>query len=246
MSLVSEALRKARQEAAEREGRKHGIPRGLVLSPKRWRSGPGLVFAVLIPLAAAIAGAAIAWWALNQRAPATTSSVELSRPFPPASTPATAPRLSGTVAGAVAQGKQEPLAAPAGQEPRGNEQARSSNAAATPQLQPVALLPVPTPAPEPASGTGQSGPETTADQSGTQERKAHASPRERVFVVDADLGHAKLHLDYVVYRPGSPFAGINGQQVTIGSVIEGLQVDEISQEFVRLRDSRGTVVLRTH
>jgi len=246
MSLVSEALRKARQEAADREGRKHGIPHGLVLPPKRWRSGPGLVLAVLIPLAAAIAGAAIAWWALNRRAPATTGSVEVSRPFPPAPTPAAAPGLSGTVAGAVAQSKQEPLAAPAGQEPRGNEQARSSNAAATPQLQPVALLPLPTPAPEPASGTGQSGPETTADQSGTQERKAHASPRERVFVVDADLGHAKLHLDYVVYRPGSPFAGINGQQVTIGSVIEGLQVDEISQEFVRLRDSRGTVVLRTH
>ena len=246
MSLVSEALRKARQEAADREGRKHGIPRGLVLPPKRWRSGPGLVFAILIPLAAAIAGAAIAWWALNRRAPATAGSVVLSRPSPPAPTPATALRLSGTVAGAVAQGTQEPIAALAVKEPRGNEQARSSNAAATPQPQPVALLPMPTAAPEPASGTAQSGPETTADQSGTQERKGHASPRERVFVVDADLGHAKLHLDYVVYRPGSPFAGINGQQVTIGSVIEGLQVEEIGPEAVRLRDSRGTVILRTH
>ena len=62
----------------------------------------------------------------------------------------------------------------------------------------------------------------------------------------ANLGYARLHLDYVVYRPSSPFAGINGQQVVIGSVIEGFQVEEIGPELVRLRDGRGTVVLRTH
>jgi len=73
-----------------------------------------------------------------------------------------------------------------------------------------------------------------------------SGPRERTFVVDADLGSAKLHLDYVVYRPGSPFAGINGQQVVIGTVIEGFQVEEIGPESVRLRNDRVTVVLRTH
>jgi hypothetical protein len=80
----------------------------------------------------------------------------------------------------------------------------------------------------------------------THQTPAERAPREREFVVDADLGYAKLHLDYVVYRPGSPFAGINGQQVMIGSVIEGFQVEEIGPELVRLRDRRGQVVLRTH
>jgi hypothetical protein len=86
----------------------------------------------------------------------------------------------------------------------------------------------------------------TAERPITHQASAESAPREREFVVDAELGYAKLHLDYVVYRPGSPFAGINGQQVMIGSVIEGFQVEEIGPELVRLRDRRGTVVLRTH
>jgi hypothetical protein len=65
-------------------------------------------------------------------------------------------------------------------------------------------------------------------------------------VLDADLGTVKLHLDYIVYRSKDPFASINGQQVTIGSIIEGFTVEEIDLEVVRLRDSRGTVVLRAH
>ena len=73
---------------------------------------------------------------------------------------------------------------------------------------------------------------------------AAAGARERTFGLDADLGYAKLHLDYIVYRSKAPFAGINGQQVTIGSVIEGFTVEEIGPDDVRLRDAKGPVVLR--
>jgi hypothetical protein len=105
----------------------------------------------------------------------------------------------------------------------------------------------PTVGPQLAHGAGQAAEgEAAAERAVTHSGSAERAPREREFVVDADLGHVKLHLDYVVYRPGSPFAGINGQQVVIGTVIEGFQVEEIGPESVRLRDARGTVVLRTH
>ncbi|OYW05772.1 MAG: hypothetical protein B7Z61_04985 [Acidobacteria bacterium 37-71-11] len=73
---------------------------------------------------------------------------------------------------------------------------------------------------------------------------AAAGGRERTFGLDADLGYAKFHLDYIVYRSKAPFAGINGQQVMIGSIIEGFTVEEIGPDDVRLRDAKGSVVLR--
>ena len=65
-------------------------------------------------------------------------------------------------------------------------------------------------------------------------------------MLDADLGKVKLHLDYIVYRSKDPFASINGQEVVIGSIIEGFTVEEIAPESVRLRHARGAVVLRAH
>lgn len=64
-------------------------------------------------------------------------------------------------------------------------------------------------------------------------------------MLDADLGRVKLHLDFVVYKPSAPFAGINGQQVVPGSIVEGWLVEEIGRDFVRVSDGRGKVVLRT-
>jgi len=63
-------------------------------------------------------------------------------------------------------------------------------------------------------------------------------------VLDADLGRVRLHLDYVVFKPSAPFAGINGAQVVPGSIVEGLVVEEIGRDFVRLRDGEGTVTLK--
>ena len=246
MSLVSEALRKARQEAAQREGRDRGIPRGLVVPPKRWRSAPGLLLAILIALAAAVAGAAVAWWTLSRRAATETSSAALDRPASATPAPAVAPIAATTPSGAASQGDRAPVAAHSGPAPAATDQVQLPGAASGLQPHAASTLAAPAPEPQPVSGAGQPAPDATAERPGTHPGPAESAPRERVFVVDADLGYAKLHLDYVVYRPSSPFAGINGQQVVIGSVIEGFQVEEIGPELVRLRDGRGTVVLRTH
>ncbi len=233
MSLVSEALRKARQEAAEREGRERGIPRGLVVPPKKWRSGPGLALAILIALAAAISGAGIAWWALSR----------------PAQGPPVPAALAATAAGpsvAPAQAPRQPPEPPTSLASAAKGRERPPGAGATPQPQAADETAPVSPAPQSSPGSAPHSSETGAAQPGLQPERAEGGSGERSFVVDAELGHIKLHLDYVVYRPGSPFAGINGQQVIIGSVIEGFRVEEIGPETVRLRDNRGTVVLRTH
>ena len=98
------------------------------------------------------------------------------------------------------------------------------------------------PAPGAAGSNAQPGltsrPESTPALAG-------AEARERVFVLDADMGRVKLHLDFLVYKPSAPFASINGRQVVPGSFVDGLVVDEIGRDFVRLADGHGTVVLKT-
>jgi hypothetical protein len=243
MSLVSEALRKARQEAAEREGRERGIPRGLVVPPKRWSSGPGLALAILIALAAAIAGAGLAWWTLSRRSTPATANIELSRPAQGQPGPAALAAASAVPSVPAAQFGRQP---PAPTAPTVRDQDRALAVVATPQTHGAAATATTIPAPQTAPGSAQPKSGTAEEKPGKQSERAEGSSRERSFVVDADLGYAKLHLDYVVYRPHSPFAAINGQQVIIGSVIEGFQVEEIGPESVHLRDRRGAVELRVH
>ncbi len=50
--------------------------------------------------------------------------------------------------------------------------------------------------------------------------------RERVYVLDADLGNVTLSLGYIVARTTNPFAEINGVEVFVGSEIEGFVVEE--------------------
>jgi hypothetical protein len=245
MSLVTEALRKARQEAAEREGRQRGIPRGLAVAPKRWGTGHPLAVAALI-VAAAVTGAAATWWLLARRTPSATASLAPTPLTAPLPAPTAVPQGLTDQPGATAETADKPSAVAAGPTSMPPDRSRAAVAAPAPQTQTLAALPVPTGGPQPAVASGQTAHEDAGAQAGLRPQPNASGPRERTFVVDADLGSAKLHLDYVVYRPGSPFAGINGQQVVIGTVIEGFQVEEIGPESVRLRNGRVTVVLRTH
>lgn len=221
MSLVSEALRKARREAAVEEAVRQGrvVPAHL-LEPSRRRRGLGRLIAVLALVAVAgMAGALTAWWLRGRTE---------SPPSATASSPAEAPTPS-----------VEPLAAPV----------RSGSLPSRAE---------PTPLPAPALEAAQERSETTpamtqvpVDRARTEETPPKdggaatvQGGRDRVFVIDADLGRVKLHLDFIVHKPSAPFAGINGAQVVPGSMVEGLLVEEIGQDFVRLRDTRGAVTLR--
>jgi hypothetical protein len=291
VSLISEALRKARQEAAELRQRERGARiAGLVSEPVgRRRSRSALLLVVAV--GAACLGAAGAWWGFHGRGPTAVAEaggrapVAVVAPFPTSTpTPAGAmarvdspepqptPMPTGTAAAGVTGQPQPsspavtpgvtptPAAQSAGDtEVEGREAPPSPTAAA--QASPT---PTVTPA-EPSlvtvrdvSGEGRvrfgrsrrqpakpvehltPSPTPTAEV----QRKTASQPSE--FLVTAHVGRVTLELDYLVYRPDDPFAQINGQEVHVGSKIEGFVVEEITRDFVRLRDAKGSLLLRVH
>jgi hypothetical protein len=241
MSLVSDALRKARAEAAEREGRGRGIPRALALPPKRWRSGPGLVLLLVIVVVAAVGGASVAWWALGRRTPAPATTTGGVAPAGPART---SPNAQATTLPSPppASAAPPPAARPA-PAAVGESAAPAATATAVPAIA-GASAHAPPPAPATSGRATETGDEGRPRARASNVGEPKTSQGERSFIIDADLGYVKLHLDYIVYRPGSPFASINGGQVMVGSLIEGFNVEEITDDFVRLHDTHGTVVLR--
>jgi hypothetical protein len=221
MSLVSDALRKARQYATARDIQRHGAAAGaLVPPPRRSRLGVGLVLGAAIALAAAAAGAVFVLWALRNNAAgrdaATVAAPGEAAPTPPTTPPAIA-------GGALV--RNEPAARPAevAEAPAGTMLAAD---APQPERQ-TAGSPVPVESLTPAA-------------SGTA-----GGPGERVYILHADLGYATLHLDFLVYKTSGGFGRINGLDVAPGTIVEGFVVEEIGSDFIRLRDSRGPLVLRT-
>jgi hypothetical protein len=224
VSLISEALRKARQDEARKDPKVRGVVPSTLLG-RRSRSGPAL--AVGLVVAAAIGGAAAAWWLLGGRGAAPAAQSEGGTPPAPAVAPAPSPTP------ALAGQAERPAAR------------RAADASAPASMPHEGRAEAPRPTGQVAAPAPEQPPPTAATPGSLQEPAADGT-RERVYVLDATLGHVKLHLDYIVYRPSAPFASINDQQVRIDSVIEGFEVTEISPDFVRLRGPHGTVVLRTH
>jgi hypothetical protein len=233
VSLVTEALRKARQEAAAREAARRGKPVSIRAArpPRSPLDAPRLLAVAALALGAALAGAGLVWWMQERGAggagpvatpPATTASPTL---------PATSQPLAGTTTPTLGPGTRIGTATP----PRELTTAGAGLTQAPPPLE------TPVPAPGAAGSNAQPGPTSRPESAPAL---AGAEARERVFVLDADLGRVKLHLDFLVYKPSAPFASINGRQVVPGSVVDGLVVDEIGRDFVRLADGTGTIVLR--
>jgi hypothetical protein len=219
MSLVSEALRKAR--ARTEGGRAPGavVPPSLVLPPHRHRSGIGIAPLMLVAIAAGLGGAAGVWWTVGRQRPAPV-------PAAPPATPAVAPTAGGQTAA------PPPAATPVAAAP-------APGAAAPPRVAAAA------PAESTAVGAPASEPELgPAAPPATPELAIAGERRTRDVLIDADVGYAKLHLDYLVYRPGSPFGRVNGQDVIVGSIVEGFKVEEITADYIRLADRRNTVMLR--
>jgi hypothetical protein len=235
VSLISEALRKTRQEAVGKGSQPGGIVvrHTLVLYPKGSRLGPTLTLAAAIMIAV-LAGAAFTWWLLARHSAAPAAPVQ------PASAPTTPAALSERLAtpadgGAAARRAAERTASAAA--------APSGPGSAPPRVESANSQQEAPRHPE------SSAPPPTVRESGRPEpppRTPGVEPEGRVYIVNADLGYAKLVLDFIAYRPSAPFAGINGTQVAVGSVVEGFTVEEIRPERVMLRDARGALILRAH
>jgi len=220
VSLISEALRKARAEAAAREGRSRGLPTAVLGGVHRPRRGAGAGLIALIAVAAAVGGAALAWWVFGRSTPPADGARAAAAAPAAAARTATRPADGAHV---VADAVPPPATAVSGP--------RSVGATGAP-----AAVPTTVGTGSPAGGT--------ADRPPSPARPAEGGTRERSFVLTADLGYARLHLDFIVYKPSAPFGRVNGQDIVVGSIVDNFVVEEIGESFVRLRDGRGAVVLR--
>ena len=230
MSLIGDALRKTRQEAAEREVDRKGVLYSAKIAnpPARSNLGLGLVMGAVIAVAATVAGGSAAWWLLSRGEPTQpeatgsaspaaeqvvgTQTRALESPHPPPSgsdTPNTAPLdpVSTTEARPTKSGSEEPAAQPT----------VAAKTAARPPLETTEF------------DGGFIGVEDGAD----------------VYVLEANLGRVQLSLDYIIFRTDDPFAEINGIELHLGGVIEGYRVKAIERDRVHLSDGRKDIVLRT-
>jgi cytoskeletal protein RodZ len=239
VSLINDALRKARQAAAEHDARP---PDGPFQARKAYPSRSpnrrtGVMLVVLVAMAAGLLGAALAWWLAvdHQPQPMTEDALQQRQveTQPVAKTPDdpvdtenrdAAPRTAQSDGQELEPGES-------GRQPEPDARANSSVEPAEP---PAATEDSP-------ADTSQALP--TARQT-PEPNAANESGGERIFVLDADVGYATLNLGFIVSRSTNPFAEINGIEVRIGSEIENFTVEAIEADRVILRDDKGTLILR--
>jgi hypothetical protein len=231
MSLIHEALRKARRDPDEEDARGVAYARGL--TGRRHRGvGAGIVIGAVFAVAAGAAVGMGMWLWLGDRSgpePAAAGSGAAtitagaagleSAPSQPATESATAATATLEAPAQGASGDRAAASTGSGQPP----------GELTAGAEPLAL---------PAAEQRPSPPAERATP-----RETRGPGGERVFHVEADVGYASLVVDYIVDRPSDPFARINGLDVRVGGTIEGFTVEEITSTAVRLRDARGPLVL---
>jgi hypothetical protein len=218
VSLINEALRKARQAASEKEAQPpDGAFRPAKAYPSRRSGGRGGFLAVaLVAVAAAAVGAAAAWWFFGQSQTAPVEAVIIEAPSHDPEAPLVAP-----------------VASPTPVDARTEVYSRETLPAPTPEVADVVDRDETI-----RADTGPAPGETGADD------RAADSAGDRVFVMEADVGYASLSLGFIVARSADPFAEINGVEISIGSEIEGFVVEAIEADRVILRDDKGPLVLR--
>ncbi|RLE27468.1 MAG: hypothetical protein DRJ65_02800 [Acidobacteria bacterium] len=225
MSLISDALRKARQETAEKEAKNRGMETPVVAG--YWKRGGrlsiGLILGAVIAIGAAGIGGGMVWWVLVDRSVKGTveapdeispAGAEIAEAQPDqASVELVLPQPGGVLAPTVMPVKSRP-------DDHDDLQAADSEAVIVdriPDREEEALVEGPSPKPTLADGE---------------------------YVGEAHVGDVTLTLDYLVYRKENPFAQINGRDVRVGAVIEDYVVETITENSVVLSQGDTRIVLR--
>jgi hypothetical protein len=218
VSLINEALRKARQAASEHDAKQpEGAFQPVKAYPSRRRGRRGGPMAgALIAVAAGVFGASAAWWFLSDQDNASGNSVTSEA------------RLSDAA----------PSAPPVESPPVSEEISTETVPNQTPGKRVAVPLDNPATEQRPATETGQ------AIEEPARVKPVTGPNGERIFIVEADLGYASLNLGFIVARATNPFAEINDLEVHVGSEIEGFVVEAIESNRVVLRDDKGLLVLR--
>lgn len=236
MSLINEALRKARLEEAEREAREKGLERPVVAGywKRRRQLGLGLMIGAAAAFGAAMVGGAVMWWLLvgPEQIPPGQTEPAMAVPVP-----------GGVSAGAVGDPEPPNAESPdpvAFAEPEGSQPPDQDS-------KPPGLLPVESAATSTTSGGG--GVPEASPGGGLEPAPsvAAATPEPEsgsgASVGQVEVDGVTLTLDYLVYRSENPFAQINGRDVRVGAVIEGWIVTGITADAVVLERNTREIVL---
>ncbi len=229
MSLIHEALRKARHEASHHDDPGVVFPGGLTGRGRQRGLGAGLVLGVVLTFAVGAIIGGVLWWMFRQTPAASGGFAEASEESAaPTPISETAVQASSTPVDEEGQTTDSPGATEATVE-RDSPLDPDIGSAHTDQLQHAETTDPGTVAEEPSDAPPAS---------------SKAASGNREYLVEADLGYATLSLDYIMVSPSGSFAQINGLDIKVGGEVEGFTLEEITEDWVRLRDDRGPLVLR--
>jgi len=231
VSLIGDALRKTRQEAAERDSDRKGVLFSAKIfdSPTRSHLGLGLALGAVIAIFATVAGGGTVWWLLGRGGTTQTEP----------------PGTAAPAATVIVETTEAPIQTPSPIVKNLEMQAPPPVRAATASLidsEPTDVV-LDQPTAQPTIVT-DGAPSTVAESKGPADGFAGIEDGEEIYILEANIGNVHLSLDFIVFRADDPFAEINGVELHIGGVIDGYRVKAIERDRVRLSNGRRMIVLR--
>ncbi len=223
MSLIGDALKRARLEAARRDGEERGTAHSSVPAylPSRRRSRAGWIIATVV---AALAGASVVYLLLAG-APVPTPEISARPALLDKQERATIPDSPAAVTAPAPSPSVEALSPPLPSSPPASPAASEPSPVSSPPAPPAAAAASPAEAAKPAVGEP-------------------VPPGARVYVAVAQVGATRLELDGIVASPTDPVVMINRKLLGIGEGIEGWVVEKIEVKQVTLRGGSQLIVLR--
>ncbi len=230
MSLIIEALKRARDDAVRRQAASRGLP--LAPIPRIQGRSRWLAFA-LIPLVAALVVCILLLIDLNSKVPE-TAKAQATSPTPAEAAPTSPPQDAEPLLPANQPPPQDQSAAPETDRP----------ASPPPKAEAVASSPAVDPGTTPVAGTVAIEEPSPAPPE-SHRRPSATGPASREFVGQAQLEDGQLvDLDGIAWSESEPFALLNGQVVGVGEWVRSYRVVEIAPDQVTLEKDQDRIVLR--
>ncbi len=250
MSLINEALKQARVEAARRDAAAKGVPPAAlpVYVPPRRRPWLAPVAGFLAGLAA-VAMAAGAFWVARRPPPSAAGETARAAATEAAGASPASPAVDSPVLSPV----DRPITSGRRTEVRPAVAARSPDpggGVSPPSIEPSPVRPpaavaVPPPATEaPALAPSSSAPPPSAPPAPARPPSAPPAPvpppstpavaEGQTFLRQAAPAGASVKLEFIVWSESRPFAQINGQLLGAGQSIDGYTLLNVERERVEL------------
>ena len=267
MSLISDALKKARQEAARQDALRQGVPYAMGPADAPARRSPWLSLLAGLGAGCLLAGVvftlafAAGWGPFHKNGvEARVAQQAPAAPFPVSPQPSVAPPAASVpvAPSAVPSAKPQPVPPPAAEvtpaprpEPPRQEppvpEASARRPAPTPEPAAPAPAPIPTseaeplvPAPAPVN------PAPAAPATAPAPTPAGGLEEGKVYTGEVPVpGGGTLKLNGIAYSTDRPIAVLGGRVLGPGESIQGFTVVEIQSDRVKLQGHGATVFLST-